>query len=305
MLYKISHRSLVPIKKKNPLEKAVQNLVEKNLQEVFNLDFVESEFSIENVRFDTLAFDRETNSPVIIEFKKGFEKSLFDQGLEYLNILFSRKADFAITLHRKLKTPIDIEKINWSSARVIFVGGHFSERQKRAIAFQGLPVELWRFEWHENNFFQIEKEDIQKEAKLSEFTKSITNKNSAVKTIQKEVKEYDREYHQQNANKKIWELFEKIENELLSWDDFKINYRKLYIAFFLKNSFCVVKILKSKLQVEFGKKQNASIFKKIPIVKDISSKEFNHAFMFELENDRTFDELFFVLRQNYKLFKSN
>jgi len=102
MFYKIKNSQLEEIGKREILERDVQRLVEANLDLLFGLEFVDTELSIENVRFDTLAFDKESNAPIIIEFKKTFEKSLFDQGLEYLNILFSRKADFTITLHKKI-----------------------------------------------------------------------------------------------------------------------------------------------------------------------------------------------------------
>ena len=62
-------------------QKDIQNLVENNLSDLFALEFVKSEFSIDNVRFDTLAFDKENNTPVIIEYKRKVEKSLFDQDL--------------------------------------------------------------------------------------------------------------------------------------------------------------------------------------------------------------------------------
>ena len=40
------------------------------MEEVFNLKFVASEFQLDNLRIDTLAFNEETNSFVIIEYKK-------------------------------------------------------------------------------------------------------------------------------------------------------------------------------------------------------------------------------------------
>lgn len=301
MFYKIKNSTLEKISAKAILERDVQNLVEKNLDELFGLEFVDTEFSIENVRFDTLAFDRENNTPVIIEFKKSFEKSLFDQGLEYLNILFSRKADFAITLHKKLGISPDPDKISWENARVIFVSGRFSERQKRAISFQGLPIELWSFEWLENDFFKIDKESLSREAKLSEFSKSMGNGGMAIAKVQREIKEYDREYHQKSTNPEMWELFEKIESEVMDWGEFDIRYRKLYICFYDKKSFCVIKLLKSKVQVEFGKKKDGKIFNEIKGVRDISNKDWNHSFMFEVASEKDLTELFFVLKKAHEI----
>ena len=67
-IYKQSGSRLVPIKeKKVGLEKTVQGLVEENLGEVFGLSFVSSEFPLNNLRIDTLAFDEEAKSFVVIE----------------------------------------------------------------------------------------------------------------------------------------------------------------------------------------------------------------------------------------------
>jgi RecB family endonuclease NucS len=75
MFYKIKNSQLEEIGKREILERDVQRLVEANLDLLFGLEFVDTELSIENVRFDTLAFDKESNAPIIIEFKKTFEKS--------------------------------------------------------------------------------------------------------------------------------------------------------------------------------------------------------------------------------------
>lgn len=302
MFYKVSNKHLVPIAKKNILEKDVQNLVESNLSDLFDLGLVDTEFSIENVRFDTLAFDKDANSPVIIEYKKSFEKSLFDQGLEYLNILFSRKADFAVALHKKLKLPPDPDAYSWENARVIFVCEQFSERQKRAISFQGLPIDLYRFAWMENDFFQLEKESLDREAKLSEFSKAINGKNSAIQKVRSEVKDYGRNYHKKSTTDAVWELFEKIEAELLDWKDFEIRYRKLYIGFYDKHSFCAVKLYKSKIQVEFGKKKDEKILNKLPKIVDITSRDWNHTHMFEVKSEKDLTDLFFVLKKALEVF---
>ena len=53
------------------LERDIQNLVEVNTESVFNLKFIQSELSVDKYRIDTLCFDEENNSFVIVEYKKG------------------------------------------------------------------------------------------------------------------------------------------------------------------------------------------------------------------------------------------
>ena len=41
------------------LEKDLQTITETNLKTIYDLEFVKAEFSLNNLRIDTLAFDRE------------------------------------------------------------------------------------------------------------------------------------------------------------------------------------------------------------------------------------------------------
>ena len=67
-IYKQRGNILISIKEKpTDLEKTTQHIMENNLQEIFGLDFVCTEFPLNNFRIDTLAFDAETKSFVIID----------------------------------------------------------------------------------------------------------------------------------------------------------------------------------------------------------------------------------------------
>ena len=51
---------LVQITEKNFLiEKDIQKIVEKNIDTIFGLKFITSEYSLNNLRLDSLAFDKE------------------------------------------------------------------------------------------------------------------------------------------------------------------------------------------------------------------------------------------------------
>ena len=72
-------------------EREIQDLVERNTEILFDVDFVSSEFKIGEFRIDTLCFDNETNSFVIIEYKKGSSYSVIDQGYSYLSKMLNNK----------------------------------------------------------------------------------------------------------------------------------------------------------------------------------------------------------------------
>ena len=105
-LYQIKNNNLEPIKKVNfKYEKDLQKLTEQNLEKLFNLQFVETEFSVDNLRIDTLAYNKETSSFVIIEYKRDKNYSVIDQGYSYLSILLNNKAEFVLmdSLNKRIK----------------------------------------------------------------------------------------------------------------------------------------------------------------------------------------------------------
>ena len=76
------------------LEKDIQNLIEKNTETFFGLEFIYSELTVGKYRIDSLCYDNENNSFVIIEYKKGNSYSVIDQGYTYLQLLLNNKSDF-------------------------------------------------------------------------------------------------------------------------------------------------------------------------------------------------------------------
>ena len=100
------------------LEKNIQDLVEKNTESVFNLKFIQSELSVDKYRIDTLCYDSETNSFVIIEYKKGSSYSVIDQGYTYLQLLLNNKSDFLLVLSQHFNKVLKMEDIDWSQSRI-------------------------------------------------------------------------------------------------------------------------------------------------------------------------------------------
>jgi hypothetical protein len=66
------------------LEKEIQDVVESNLNKLFLLDFVATEFPIENYRFDTVAFNNMKQPRLVngdwINFDVPMESVLDNQG---------------------------------------------------------------------------------------------------------------------------------------------------------------------------------------------------------------------------------
>ena len=228
-IYKQSDEKLVPIKeKKLGLEKTIQNLTEKNLDELFSLDFVCTEFPLNNLRIDTLAFDSETKSFVIIEYKKDRNFTIIDQGYAYLALLLNNKADFVLEYNEKCKKNLRKDDIDWSQSKVMFVASSFTKYQQEAIGFQGLPIELWEVKKYDNDlvyFNQIEA------SSKSENIKTIT-KNKDIERVSREIKEYSISDNIKPNWTKARELFDLLSEKILEIDSrIEVKPQKYYIGF--------------------------------------------------------------------------
>ena len=246
-LFKIQKNKLENIKEVSfNLEKDMQTLTEDNLEEIFDLEFVKSELTISNFRIDTLAYDRNSKSFVVIEYKKNKNFSVIDQGLTYLSLLLNNQAEFILTYQECCSKQLNRKDIDWSQSRVIFISPGFTSYQKEAINFKDLPIELWEIKKYSNDtvmFNQI------KTAGSHESINKIQHKDKEVEKVTKKLKTYTEEDSLKIADENIKELYETFKEALLNLDDFEIKARKLYIAFALKNNVVDIHIQKKALKI--------------------------------------------------------
>lgn len=227
-LFKIE-KTLEYIKEKPfRLEKDIQELTESNLKTILGLDFVKSEFSLNNFRIDTLAFDKEANAFVIIEYKRDKNFSVIDQGYAYLSLMLNNKADFILEFNENLDKTLKRNDVDWSQSRVLFVSPAFTNYQREAINFKDLPIELWEVKRFENN--TVSYEQIQKSG-AQESIKTISKTDQTIDNVAKEIKVYSEQEHLENSSEEIKELYEKMKNAILNFDNIEIKPKKKYIAF--------------------------------------------------------------------------
>ena len=136
-------------------ELEIQSLVEKNTEEIFNLEFIKSEVSVGSYRIDSLCYDNESNSFVIIEYKKGSSYSVIDQGYTYLQLLLNNKSDFLLILSQHLDKVLNKDDVDWSQSKILFISQSFNSYQKDSVNFKDLPFELWTIERFSNNFVAL------------------------------------------------------------------------------------------------------------------------------------------------------
>lgn len=208
-------------------ERELHALVAKNLDEIFGLEFVKSEVTIKEMRFDILAYDKQAQAFVIIELKNVANLSVIDQGMAYLSVLMDRKAEIAEIWYECKAQRLDKNKVKWDQSRVIFISPEYSAYQKRLPSFRELPMELWEVKSYGKDivsFIQVEK---------PEGTRSLATlvtKSSFVEKASKELKVYTEEDHLNATKDDVKDAYYKIKENLLS-NDFTVNVQKYYISF--------------------------------------------------------------------------
>lgn len=228
-IFNIQNQKLLSIREKDiNLERDVQKLTEENLGIIFSLQFVSTEFALQNFRIDTLAFDKETGAFVIIEYKRDRSFSVIDQGYAYLALMLNNKADFILEYNERTSGNLKREDVDWSQSRVLFLAQSFSTYQQSAINFRDLPIELWEVKIFDNSTI-LYNQLLSPEAKES--IKTVT-KNKTVESVTKEVKVYTLEDHISKVNPEVKGVFETLREKLLSLgSDVKEVPKKQYIAY--------------------------------------------------------------------------
>lgn len=268
-LFKIENNELLKNIKEQPfkLEKDIQSLTEKNLKSIFGLDFVKSEFSLNNFRIDTLAFDKDSGTFVIIEYKRDKNFSVIDQGYAYLSLMLNNKADFILEYNENSKETLKRNDVDWSQSRVIFISPSFTTYQKEAINFKDLPIELWeikRYDNHTVNYNQIKTSGAQ------ESVKTISRQDEAIEKVTKEIKVYTEDEHLDKGTEETKELYETLKSAILNLDELELKPKKKYIAFVSGSNVVDIHIQKNALKMWLNLQQGDLDDPK-EIARDVSS----------------------------------
>jgi predicted transport protein len=227
--------------------KDIQKTTESSLKEVFGYEFVKSEFVLGILRIDTLAFDKENKSFVIIEYKIDQSFSVIDQGYAYLALLLNNKAEFILEYNECHSQSLKRDDVDWSQSKVIFVSPQFTKYQKQAINFRDLPIELWEISKFANGtllFSQL------KSPETSESINKISSRSEVVQKVSREIKVYTEEEHLNDLPNETIELYQALKERILALgDNIEIRPRKLYIGFVTDTNFVDVHPQKNQLKL--------------------------------------------------------
>lgn len=282
------------------LERDIQNLVEVNTESVFNLKFIQSELSVDKYRIDTLCFDEENNSFVIIEYKKGSSYSVIDQGYTYLQLLLNNKSDFLLVLSQHFNKVLKIEDVDWSQSRIVFVSPAFNSYQKDSVNFKDLPFELWEIKQYSNNTVVLNQH--RSNSKESIETLNPTSSNSSISQVNREVKVYTEERHIEFGSVELEEIYNDIRKRILDLgSDIEIVPRKEYIGFKRGSNFVDIEFQRKQLKFFINMKKG-ELDDPINISRDVSNVGHygNGDYEIRVNKDSDLDYLMVLIKQSYK-----
>lgn len=218
------------------LEKSLQTLMEKYLEDILGVRFLASEYQTGKThggRIDTLGID-ENNSPVIIEYKRSTNENVINQGLYYLDWLLDHKAEFMLLMMKKYGIET-VELVNWSSPRLLCIASGFTKYDEHAVQQINRNIELYCYKRFGDDLLLLELVNSTT-AQIIESESVGKQIISINKSIEKTVTEY---LAQSNTNLK--NRYEALKAFILALgDDIQENSLKNYIAFRrIKNFACV------------------------------------------------------------------
>lgn len=240
-VFKICSDSKVTQLKKTSFcnEKELQTFVEQNLFELFNIQFVATEFFIGQKyagRIDTLGLD-ENGCPVIIEYKWTDSETIINQGLFYLDWLMDHKGDFELAVQKSLGLA---RKVNWDAPRLILIAQSFSKYDSYAVNRIGENIELKVYRLYEENLFYIDDVtgiDASLEREMSKKEEGQSKRSAEV---------YNLDEHFKGKSDYIVELFSELDERIRALGDNIIRKTlKKYIGYQTTRNFCEL-IVQSK-----------------------------------------------------------
>jgi hypothetical protein len=234
------------------LEKDIQEVIEKNTEPFFGLEFVRSEFPIGEFRIDTLCFDNETNSFVLIEYKKGSSYSVIDQGYSYLSLMLNNKSEFIIEYNERLNKTLKRDDVDWTQSRILFISQSFSTYQRNSVNFKNLPFELWEIKRFNNDTIVLNKHNSTSKESID--TLSNVDSSNIIESVSKEIQVVDEEFHTSKLNTETLEKWNDFKERILKLDSVSIRIIKPYISFLGETKMiCYVKFRKSHVTIGMGR----------------------------------------------------
>lgn len=228
-------------------EKTLQQMVEVNLQEVLDLQFLATEYSTTfGGRIDTLAVDN-SGAPVIIEYKRNRNDNVINQALSYLKWLKTQKPGFfeKLMIDKLGAEAASNLGLDWSNPRVICIAESYSKFDIDTVEVVPLRIELLKYRYYEDGVFSLEPVNVIEQYEVALPTIFNVSSEKAAPDILPSIEKL-----LAKASLPIQELFEQLREGIRALDDTIIEKATtLYVAYRISKNFAEVHIGKNQLKI--------------------------------------------------------
>ncbi|MER6717041.1 DUF5655 domain-containing protein [Streptomyces sp. NPDC000877] len=138
-------------------EADVQSIVEGNMEKLLGVRLLASEYStgpVHGGRIDSLGLD-ENGAPVVVEYKRGVDSGVINQGLFYLGWLMDHRAEFQHLVRDRLGVTTAAQVL-WSAPRLICVAGDFTRYDVHAVREHRRSIDLVRYRFFGKDLLGLE-----------------------------------------------------------------------------------------------------------------------------------------------------
>jgi predicted transport protein len=146
---------ILPQEKRNK-EDVIHHLIEENLSNFFaDLLFVAHKPRIGGKEFDTLALNKATKAPVILEYKREKDRNVIEQIDLYYVKLSNHKADVLMLL--KNQDVIELNEVDFENPEIIVVAQEFSREQREILSLKFRNfLRLFRYQLYDKHLITLE-----------------------------------------------------------------------------------------------------------------------------------------------------
>lgn len=232
------------------LEKQLQRLVEANLEEIFGVRLVATEFIVRGEqpgRIDTLGLDYE-GAPTIIEYKRDKNENVINQGLYYMNWLLDHRGDFVVAARDVLGSDLEI---NWSHPRLIIIAQNYAKWDTYAVNRMGEGIELWEYVRYGDDLLYLNQVFGQQRS-IPTTQPATTETPDSTDTAATDAT-YTLDFHLNDKSDLVRQLFEHIRQGILalgaSEGEIIETPNKLYVSYRHGKNFCEVQLMTKGLKL--------------------------------------------------------
>ena len=224
----------IPFKK----EYYLHNVTQKNLKELFDLEFVASEIQFNDLRFDNLAFDEKNNSFVIIEYKNELNMNVLNQAKDYYDLLLNNRNEYISRYNEEFESCLTEEDFDFNKTRVLIISPEFTSDQIKAGENPDYPFELWKVTLYDNCIVVYEN--------------LATNEEKQLKIDASDLKVTEESLLNDKSGE-MKKIYSYLKNNLTNeFEDIDLNFQVNQFSFRAEGKLvCVVRFLKSSFMIYF------------------------------------------------------